>query len=28
VFSAVTAGLDIESRSKLFAGNAESIYRV
>jgi L-fuconolactonase len=28
VFSAVTAGLDTESRSKLFAGNAESIYRV
>jgi L-fuconolactonase len=27
VFSAVTAGLDSESRLKLFAGNAESIYR-
>ena len=27
VFSAVTAGLDPESRSKLFAGNAERIYR-
>jgi predicted TIM-barrel fold metal-dependent hydrolase len=27
VFSAVTAGLDSESRSKLFAGNAEGVYR-
>ncbi len=27
VFGAVTAGLDSESRSKLFAGNAERIYR-
>jgi L-fuconolactonase len=27
VFGAVTAGLDTESRLKLFAGNAESIYR-
>ncbi len=27
VFSAFTAGLDSESRSKLFAGNAESLYR-
>jgi predicted TIM-barrel fold metal-dependent hydrolase len=27
VFSTVTAGLDAESRSKLFAGNAERIYR-
>ncbi|HVB93634.1 MAG TPA: amidohydrolase family protein [Acidimicrobiales bacterium] len=27
VFSAITAGLDTESRVKLFAGNAESIYR-
>ncbi|HEX3842317.1 MAG TPA: amidohydrolase family protein [Acidimicrobiales bacterium] len=27
VFSTVTAGLDSESRSKLFAGNAEFIYR-
>jgi L-fuconolactonase len=27
VFSAVTAGLDSESRKKLFAGNAESVYR-
>ncbi len=26
-FSAVTAGLDRESREKLFAGNAESVYR-
>ena len=26
-FSAVTAGLDDESRSKLFAGNAERVYR-
>ena len=27
VFSAVTAGLDDASRAKLFAGNAESVYR-
>ena len=27
VFSAVTRGLDSESRLKLFAGNAERIYR-
>jgi L-fuconolactonase len=27
VFSAVTAGLDGESRDKLFAGNAERVYR-
>lgn len=27
VFSAVTAGLDVESRLKLFAGNAERVYR-
>ena len=26
-FSAVTAGLDGESRGKLFAGNAERVYR-
>jgi L-fuconolactonase len=26
-FSAVTAGLDDESRGKLFAGNAERVYR-
>ena len=26
-FSAVTAGLDSESREKLFAGNAERVYR-
>jgi predicted TIM-barrel fold metal-dependent hydrolase len=26
-FSAVTAGLDLESRQKLFAGNAERVYR-
>ena len=26
-FSAVTAGLDDESREKLFAGNAERVYR-
>ena len=26
-FSAVTAGLDAESREKLFAGNAERVYR-
>lgn len=27
VFSAVTAGLDADSRMKLFAGNAEAVYR-
>jgi L-fuconolactonase len=27
VFSAATAGLDVESRLKLFAGNAEAVYR-
>ena len=27
-FSAVTSGLDAESRDKLFAGNAESVYRL
>ena len=26
-FNAVTAGLDSESREKLFAGNAERVYR-